>query len=103
MLISSLATAGERVSASEETKFYDDVACLRADAGEASPREKRYVQIDGGGWSTVEDAWFARVAGVSTPMGSGLVAFATREEAARRGGGIALRWDDLKPDTGEGQ
>jgi hypothetical protein len=103
MLISSVATAGERVSATEDTRFYDDLACLRADAPEAASNEQRFVQIDGGGWVKAEEAWFARVSGVSTPMGSGLVAFATREEAARRGAGLALRWNELPAGAGSGQ
>lgn len=102
MLISTDAGAAEIVSSRDDTRFYDDVGCLAADwkhriegdAAEAG-RTTAFVRT-GAGWSDVRSAWFARPAGARTAMGSGLVVFATRDEAkAADRDGRALGWNDV--------
>ena len=50
MLISTERGGGEIVSATDDTRFYDDVACLAADWANRSGDVGAYVHV-GGGWS----------------------------------------------------
>lgn len=111
MLISTEAGAAEIVSAREDTRFYDDVGCLVADwrrsadaqsgpeaGSQSSPGSLStpFVRLATGDWSDARTAWFAHPANARTAMASGLVAFATADEA--RGAdrdGRALRWRDV--------
>jgi hypothetical protein len=101
MLISSESGAGEIVSASEDTRFYDDVACLAADWARRPPGAHAFVRIAGGSWSDVYAASYAQPSEAHTAMGSGLVAFASIAEAravdrAHR----AWTFDDVVRQTG---
>ena len=99
MLVSSEAGAAEIVSARDETRFYDDVGCLAADWAKRPPSTTNatpFVRIGTGGWADARAAWFGRPASARTAMGSGLVAFATAEEAkAADRDGRALAWDEV--------
>ena len=102
MLISTEQGGGQIVSTHAETRFYDDVACLAADWNAHRDQATAYVHLGGGGWSEAKDASFARPAAAQTPMGSGLVAFATIAEArAADGGGRVLTWADVVSSAGE--
>ena len=84
MLLSSEVGAAQIVSARDETRFYDDVGCLAADWARrpaAATSATPFVRVEAGGWTDARAAWFARSASARTAMGSGLVAFATAEEA----------------------
>ena len=103
MLISDEAGAAEIVSARDDTRFYDDLGCLAADwqhQVKADPAfgsgATAFVRVSGGGWSDVRSAFFARPDGARTAMGSGLVAYATRDEAQRADrDGRALTWAEV--------
>ena len=101
MLISTEQGGGQIVSADAETRFYDDVACLAADWSTHRDHATAYVRLGSGAWSEAKDASFARPAGTQTPMGSGLVAFATIAEArATDAGGSVLGWTEIVARTG---
>jgi len=93
MLISTERGGGEIVSATDDTRFYDDVACLAADWANRSGEVGAYVHV-GGGWSDALTASYAQPADVRTAMGSGIAAFATAAEArAADRAGRALTFD----------
>jgi copper chaperone NosL len=96
MMISSETQSAEWVAAGEETRFYDDIGCLATDAWSAGEGGARFVHADGARWAPAESVFYARPANVSTPMGYGVVAFSSREEAAARDRqGRARAWSDL--------
>jgi hypothetical protein len=102
MLISSETGGGEIVS-SEDTKFYDDVACLAADwlalsaveGQKRSPQARAFVRV-GRQWLEAHDASYAQPDGMRTTMGSGVVAFVTMAEASSADrAGRALSFDEV--------
>ena len=80
MLISTDSGAGEIVSATEDTRFYDDIGCLAADWAARHGDARAYVRV-AGGWRDVQATSFAQPADARTAMGSGIVAFAAAGEA----------------------
>ena len=101
MLISSDAGSGQIVSSRDETRFYDDLGCLAADWPAHRDAATAFVRV-AGGWREARDASFARPAGLSTAMGSGVAAFATI--AAARDADRdqrALTFDDVVVIAGE--
>lgn len=95
MLISNERGAGQIVSASDETRFYDDVGCLAADWLTHHDGARAFVRVDTG-WLDAQAAAFARPAGAHTAMGSGVVAFRAPEDAARAGrDGRASTFDEI--------
>lgn len=106
MLISNERGAGQIVSTSDETRFYDDIGCLATDwagrSAQASRSEvsrsggaRAFVRVDGE-WLDAQTLSFARPAGAHTAMGSGVVAFRTPEAAARADReGRALTFNDI--------
>jgi hypothetical protein len=98
MLISTETGAGQIVSSTEETRFYDDVACLITGVGAAAGETKAFVRpADGNSWIDVSAAHYARPANARTPMGSGLVPY-TSLDAARAADrdGRALSWREAR-------
>ena len=75
MLISTDSGGGEIVSATEDTRFYDDIGCLAADWEAHHGDARAYVRV-AGGWRDAQAASFAQPADARTAMGSGVVAFA---------------------------
>ena len=95
MLISSETGGGEVVSASEDTKFYDDIGCAHHDG------DRAFVRMGGGQWSEAQETSYAQPDGIQTAMGSGFAAFATAAEArAADRNGRALTFDDVIRLTG---
>ena len=97
MIISDERNAAQAVSAREDTRFYDDIGCLVRDPSARRPGARLYARAAGDtAWLPVETAWFALPAGLQTPMGYGLAAYATEAEAkgADRDG-RAFRFADL--------
>lgn len=101
MLISSTATGGQIVSANEDPRFYDDIGCLAADVAADSAGHRAatriYVRLSGRDeWIEAETAHYAQLNEAQTPMGSGVLAFRTADEAqgADRAG-RALTWTDV--------
>jgi len=104
MLISSERGTGEIVSPTDDTRFYDDVACLAADWVQHPDRTLAFVRLATGPWSAARTAWYARPEGSRTAMGSGLVAFASEAEArAADRAHRALRFDEIIQRAGEPQ
>jgi hypothetical protein len=96
MLISTESGGGEIVSATEETRFYDDIGCLAADWAGHHGEARAFVRIAGGTWSDAQAAAFAQPADAKTAMGSGIAAFPTPAEArAADGSGRALTFDEV--------
>lgn len=96
MLISSDRGGGEIVSATEDTRFYDDIACLAADWEAHRVDARAFVRIADGRWSDALAASFAQPADVRTAMGSAIVAFAAAAEARDADhAGRALTFDEI--------
>jgi len=103
MLISTERGGGEIVSANEDTRFYDDIACLAADWVAHHDEATAYVRLSDGAWSEVREASYAQPAVAHTAMGSGLTAHATIAEArASDRNGRVLSWDEVVR-AGEGR
>jgi hypothetical protein len=101
MLISTESGAGQIVSAMEDTRFYDDLGCLRADWAAHRGEARAFVRIAGGTWRDAHEASFAEPADARTAMGSGIAAFPTAADArAADRAGRALTFDDLIHPTG---
>jgi hypothetical protein len=101
MLISTERGGGEIVSATEDTRFYDDIGCLAADWASHHGEARAFVRIAGGQWSDVQAASFAQPADARTLMGSGIAAFPTAADArAADNAGRALTFDDVLRLTG---
>jgi hypothetical protein len=81
MLISTDSGGGEIVSATDDTRFYDDIGCLAADWASHHSDARAYVRI-AGGWRDVQSVSFAQTTDARTAMGSGVVAFLERDEAS---------------------
>ena len=96
MLISSDTGGGEIVSSTDDTRFYDDISCLASDWRTHRDHATAWVRVAGGRWSEAGAASYAQPKGVETPMGSGIVAFATSAEArAADRSGRALAFDEV--------
>jgi hypothetical protein len=98
MLISEEISAAEIVLSNGDVRYYDDLGCLAEDAKTPPGRHRAYVRGDGGKtWVVAEDAFYARPAGLRTPMAYGFAAF-SRVEAARAvdTAGRALTWDEVR-------
>jgi nitrous oxide reductase accessory protein NosL len=96
MLISSDANGGEIVSATDDTRFYDDIGCLASDWPAHRANARAFVRVAGGRWSEAAAASYAQPSAIETPMGSGIAAFATDAEArAADRRGRALTFDDV--------
>jgi hypothetical protein len=94
MLISSEATGGQIVSVRDEPRFYDDIACLAADATRLESNTRAYVRTISGAWVNADDAGYARMQDGRTPMGSGIVAFDTAD-AAPAHAERSMTWQDV--------
>ena len=96
MLISTDSGGGEIVSATEDTRFYDDIGCLAADWAAHHGDARAFVRVAGGRWSDAQAASFAQPADARTAMGSGIVAFAAAADArAADRAGRALTFDEV--------
>jgi hypothetical protein len=96
MLISSSDNAGEMITSGGEPQFYDDIGCLAGDAAHTVAGTRLWVhRANGDGWIEAESAWFAE-SRRRTPMGHGVLAYASQEEAGREDvDSRARRWDDI--------
>ena len=102
MLISTDSGGGEIVSATEDTRFYDDIGCLAADWEAHHDDARAYVRV-AGGWRDVQATSFAQPADARTAMGSGCrrVRDAGRSRPADRAG-RALTFGDDRANVGGG-
>ena len=100
MLISTEIGGGQIVSSKDDTRFYDDIACLAADWAAHADNTRAFVRVDDR-WTDALEASYARPAAARTAMGSGVAAFPTaaRAQAADREG-RALTFDDVVKMTG---
>lgn len=96
MLISNESGGGEIVSPDDDTRFYDDIGCLAADATGRPAASRVYVRLSRAAFVEASAVFFAQPEAARTPMGSGLVAFKTAEEARTADrAGRALSWQDV--------
>ena len=96
MLISSDSGGGEIVSATEATRFYDDIGCLAGDSRARQGSARAFVRVAGGQWTDARAASYAEPADARTAMGSGIAAFATAAAArAADRAGRALTFDEI--------
>jgi len=104
MVISSEDGTGEILASNEDTRFYDDVRCLSADWAAHHRSAAAFVHLRDGGWIDARSASYGRPLSARTPMGSGLVAFATPELArAADRSGQSLTWDEVVALPGDGR
>ncbi len=84
MIVSEERYASAVVDEAGTASPFDDVGCLLNHLTERPAAPKRVWVHDhaGGGWIAAEQAWFVRDPQGATPMGSGRVAFASRDAAA---------------------
>ena len=83
------------MSATDDTRFYDDIGCLAADWEAHHGDARAYVRV-AGGWRDVQVTSFAQPADARTAMGSGIVAFAAAGEAgAVDRAGRAMTFDQV--------
>ena len=102
MLISTEEGAAQIISPGEDTRFFDDVACLAAAWQNHPATARAFVRLHGGIWADVESTSFARPRSAHTAMGSGIVALATLAEArAADSDGRSFSWDDVRRLNGE--
>jgi hypothetical protein len=83
MLVSSDANAAQSRVPGEATRFFDDIGCLATDTASRAEGTTCYVRLASGGWTSTEAGWFAVSHGTRTPMDYGVLAFTSRDEAAR--------------------
>jgi hypothetical protein len=96
MLISTNRGSGQIVSPSDDTRFYDDIACLAADWEAHQVDARAFVRVADGQWSDVRAASFAQPVNARTAMGSAIVAFAAADEArAADRAGRALTFGEI--------
>ncbi|MCS7224590.1 MAG: nitrous oxide reductase accessory protein NosL [Armatimonadetes bacterium] len=83
MLISDERFAAAAQFPDGSVRQYDDPGCLLDDLREQqqSPEKIWLRSYDGKSWLDAEDAWLVHTDKITTPMGSGLAAFADQEEA----------------------
>ena len=81
MLISTPEGGGQIVSAKEDTRFYDDIACLAADWTAHADGARAFVRTGDHHWSDAQAAWYAQPVEMRTAMGSGIAAFAGAPDA----------------------
>lgn len=111
MAISQREFAAEAVTTSGRVERFDDIGCLLDWRREREiPEGTAFFVVDShnGEWLDAEEAAYLRSRAIPTPMGSGLVAFGSREEAAAArkrlgigggrtatGDGEVIGWEDL--------
>ena len=99
MIISEEKFAAAIVTAGTMARF-DDTGCMveYMRVQPAAPEEVWVHDHASGGWIAAEPAWFVRDPKGATPMGSGLVAFASRTEAeafAAEGDALVETWEQV--------
>lgn len=101
MVVSDSATAAEAVASGRETRFYDDAGCLAGDASVRGAEWKLFVHREAGdGWIAAPEAFFARPAGETTPMGYGFRAYGSAPEALKADReSRAWRWGEVVAET----
>ena len=100
MIVNDDRFAAAAVTADGEARKFDEVCCLvRYLAKNPDGAPRAWVRgYRSGGWHDARAAYYAHGPKLQTPMGSGLAAVATREEAealAAEWGGRVLRFDEL--------
>ena len=94
MAISEKRYAAEIITAEETVLKFDDIGCMLRYQKTKGPIEAAAIYVadsETKQWLTAGDAFFVRSATVKTPMGSGIVAFATADKA----GPGAVKFADL--------
>lgn len=93
MAISERPFAAELIDNDGEAHKFDDIGCmLRYKEASGKPFQATFVtDYESRMWMRAEDAYFVRSTSIKTPMGSGLIAYAT----AAKAGDDSVRFDRL--------
>jgi copper chaperone NosL len=93
MTVSDPRLAAQIVAVGEEPRFFDDIGCLVNWLKDNRPPQEAIAFVGDhrtGRWALAAAAVYTRVAGLQTPMGSGLIAHADAasrdQDPAARGG-----------------
>jgi copper chaperone NosL len=96
MAISEKQFVAEIILADETVLKFDDIGCMlryqKAKPSADKPSVIYVVDSETRQWLKTDDAYFIRSQTVKTPMGSGIIAFASATSA----GDAALRFSDLQ-------
>lgn len=97
MMVSEERYAAEIVFADGDARYYDDLGCLAGDRKVSSARHRAYVRdASGEAWLAADSAFYARPAGLRTPMGHGLAAFPEADQARKNdANGRVLSWNEV--------
>ncbi len=100
MAISEQRFAAEFIDGEGVAHKFDDLGCMKAYLKAKSPRMAACFVMDSETlrWVTGQQAFYMRSAELKTPMGGGMLAFATRaraEDAARRYQGAVLSYREV--------
>ncbi len=99
MIVNDDRFAAAAVTAAGEAHKFDEVGCLIDYLADHPDAARLWVRgYRSGTWLDAKQAYFAYGPKLQTPMGAGLAAAATREEAdalAAEWGGRVLRFDEL--------
>ena len=104
MLVSDPRTTAQAVAAGEDPRFYDDIGCAASDRTLPKTGTRVYVAAgDGTRWIGAEEAYFARVQDLRTPMGYDFAAFFSRSQAEKHDReGRARSWAELRSELSRG-
>lgn len=101
MVVSNPRYAAQIVAPGEEPRFFDDVGCLK-DYLKARPAARDAIAFVAdhrtGAWVPAESAFYTRVTGLQTPMGSHIVAHAdaaSRDQDPEARAGVAVAPGDV--------
>lgn len=96
MAISEKQYAAEIVIADESVLKFDDIGCMlryqKAQGETVKPAAIYVADSETKQWLKADDAYFIRSTSVKTPMGSGIIAYSSAENA----GTGAIRFSELK-------
>ncbi len=106
MAISDKRFAGEILVEVGVVRKFDDLGCLLKDMRDRAARDEPpafAVDFERREWVDVKKAYYVQSSRISTPMGSGLIAFKSRsdaEEAAAKYGGRVMNYADMVASVG---
>ncbi len=101
MAISDKRFAGEILVEVGVARKFDDLGCLLKDMRDRAARDEPpafAVDFEKREWVNMKKAYYVRSGRISTPMGSGLIAFKNRsdaEQAAAKYGGQVLNYGEV--------
>lgn len=111
MTVADERFVAQLVSTTGKVLVYDDPGCLAnaVQEGRVEPARVHSLWVTdflaAGSLVPAEEAWFVRADGIRSPMASGLLALSSVRQAdsvAAALGGVVLRWEAVRRETGHG-